>query len=80
MAVYTVMIAGWSSNSNYTLLGGLRSVAQTISYEVSSPGPPDEGKGSSARAPRPLPCTSFAIRYSLSMRRCTVGSTDSVNE
>nr|YP_010527063.1 NADH dehydrogenase subunit 1 [Callambulyx tatarinovii]UXR12400.1 NADH dehydrogenase subunit 1 [Callambulyx tatarinovii] len=35
MGVYTVMIAGWSSNSNYALLGGLRSVAQTISYEVS---------------------------------------------
>nr|YP_010127610.1 NADH dehydrogenase subunit 1 [Platycheirus albimanus]QHN59981.1 NADH dehydrogenase subunit 1 [Helophilus virgatus]QPP19866.1 NADH dehydrogenase subunit 1 [Platycheirus albimanus]UXF58176.1 NADH dehydrogenase subunit 1 [Platycheirus albimanus] len=35
MGVYSVMIAGWSSNSNYALLGGLRSVAQTISYEVS---------------------------------------------
>uniref|UniRef100_A0AAU7YTR4 NADH-ubiquinone oxidoreductase chain 1 n=1 Tax=Cheilosia bombiformis TaxID=3103807 RepID=A0AAU7YTR4_9MUSC len=35
LGVYTVMIAGWSSNSNYALLGGLRSVAQTISYEVS---------------------------------------------
>nr|QZL13455.1 NADH dehydrogenase subunit 1 [Condica illecta] len=35
MGVYTVMIAGWSSNSNYALLGGLRAVAQTISYEVS---------------------------------------------
>nr|YP_009114349.1 NADH dehydrogenase subunit 1 [Ariadne ariadne]AHL17251.1 NADH dehydrogenase subunit 1 [Ariadne ariadne] len=35
MGVYTVMIAGWSSNSNYSLLGGLRAVAQTISYEVS---------------------------------------------
>nr|YP_007316869.1 NADH dehydrogenase subunit 1 [Biston panterinaria]AFQ99232.1 NADH dehydrogenase subunit 1 [Biston panterinaria] len=35
LGVYTVMIAGWSSNSNYSLLGGLRSVAQTISYEVS---------------------------------------------
>nr|YP_010354152.1 NADH dehydrogenase subunit 1 [Valvaribifidum huananense]UOG84811.1 NADH dehydrogenase subunit 1 [Valvaribifidum huananense] len=35
MGVYTVMIAGWSSNSSYALLGGLRSVAQTISYEVS---------------------------------------------
>nr|YP_010600254.1 NADH dehydrogenase subunit 1 [Phryganogryllacris superangulata]WAL05838.1 NADH dehydrogenase subunit 1 [Phryganogryllacris superangulata] len=35
MGVYTVMIAGWSSNSKYALLGGMRSVAQTISYEVS---------------------------------------------
>nr|QHN56416.1 NADH dehydrogenase subunit 1 [Megaselia spiracularis] len=35
LGVYTVMIAGWSSNSNYALLGSLRAVAQTISYEVS---------------------------------------------
>uniref|UniRef100_A0AAU7BA13 NADH-ubiquinone oxidoreductase chain 1 n=1 Tax=Neonetus sp. TaxID=3143695 RepID=A0AAU7BA13_9ORTH len=35
MGVYTVMVAGWSSNSNYAMLGGLRAVAQTISYEVS---------------------------------------------
>nr|YP_009485720.1 NADH dehydrogenase subunit 1 [Rhynocoris incertis]AVZ00856.1 NADH dehydrogenase subunit 1 [Rhynocoris incertis] len=35
MGVYGVMLSGWSSNSNYALLGGLRSVAQTISYEVS---------------------------------------------
>nr|QLY89927.1 NADH dehydrogenase subunit 1 [Clusiodes albimanus] len=35
LGVYGVMIAGWSSNSNYALLGGLRAVAQTISYEVS---------------------------------------------
>nr|WRO45259.1 NADH dehydrogenase subunit 1 [Majangella moultoni] len=35
MGVYTVMLAGWSSNSNYALLGSLRAVAQTISYEVS---------------------------------------------
>nr|YP_010737992.1 NADH dehydrogenase subunit 1 [Stenischia humilis]WEQ92402.1 NADH dehydrogenase subunit 1 [Stenischia humilis] len=35
MGVYMVMFAGWSSNSNYALLGGLRAVAQTISYEVS---------------------------------------------
>nr|QDP18042.1 NADH dehydrogenase subunit 1 [Psedna nana] len=35
LGVYTMMIAGWSSNSNYSLLGSLRSVAQTISYEVS---------------------------------------------
>lgn len=34
LRVYTIIIAGWSSNSNYSLLGGLRSVAQTISYEV----------------------------------------------
>nr|BCD58797.1 NADH dehydrogenase subunit 1 [Neope goschkevitschii] len=35
LGVYTVMISGWSSNTNYSLLGGLRAVAQTISYEVS---------------------------------------------
>nr|ALO76756.1 NADH deshydrogenase subunit 1 [Acmaeodera sp. RUGACM01] len=35
LGVYTIMMAGWSSNSNYAHLGGLRSVAQTISYEVS---------------------------------------------
>lgn len=35
LGVYTVIVAGWSSNSNYALLGGLRAVAQTISYEVS---------------------------------------------
>nr|QDP18091.1 NADH dehydrogenase subunit 1 [Monistria discrepans] len=35
LGVYSMMIAGWSSNSNYSLLGSLRSVAQTISYEVS---------------------------------------------
>nr|YP_009516307.1 NADH dehydrogenase subunit 1 [Choristoneura pinus pinus]AYA73166.1 NADH dehydrogenase subunit 1 [Choristoneura pinus pinus] len=35
LGVYTLMISGWSSNSNYSLLGGLRAVAQTISYEVS---------------------------------------------
>nr|AEP27718.1 NADH dehydrogenase subunit 1 [Otiorhynchus rugosostriatus] len=35
LGVYTIMLAGWSSNSNYAMLGGLRSVAQTISYEVS---------------------------------------------
>lgn len=34
IGVYSVIIAGWSSNSNYALLGGLRAVAQTISYEV----------------------------------------------
>nr|YP_010274851.1 NADH dehydrogenase subunit 1 [Gerosis phisara]UJV31535.1 NADH dehydrogenase subunit 1 [Gerosis phisara] len=35
LGVYTIMIAGWASNSNYSLLGSLRSVAQSISYEVS---------------------------------------------
>nr|QGA74014.1 NADH dehydrogenase subunit 1 [Phratora sp. N57] len=35
LSVYTIMLAGWASNSNYSLLGSLRSVAQTISYEVS---------------------------------------------
>nr|YP_010175649.1 NADH dehydrogenase subunit 1 [Corythoxestis sunosei]QSL98909.1 NADH dehydrogenase subunit 1 [Corythoxestis sunosei] len=35
LGVYIIMIAGWSSNSNYSLLGSLRAVAQTISYEVS---------------------------------------------
>nr|AYM85188.1 NADH dehydrogenase subunit 1 [Pseudocolaspis sp. EMHAU_15070625] len=34
-SVYTIMLSGWSSNSSYSLLGSLRSVAQTISYEVS---------------------------------------------
>nr|QMX85847.1 NADH dehydrogenase subunit 1 [Platencyrtus parkeri] len=35
LSVYPLMVGGWSSNSLYSLLGGLRSVAQTISYEVS---------------------------------------------
>ena len=34
LAVYAVMLGGWSSNSKYSLLGGVRSTAQTISYEV----------------------------------------------
>jgi len=34
VGVYTVIGAGWSSNSGYALLGGMRAVAQTISYEV----------------------------------------------
>jgi NADH-quinone oxidoreductase subunit H len=34
IGVYTVVLAGWSSGSNYPLLGGVRSSAQMISYEV----------------------------------------------
>nr|YP_009501982.1 NADH dehydrogenase subunit 1 [Russelliana solanicola]AWU49063.1 NADH dehydrogenase subunit 1 [Russelliana solanicola] len=35
MGVYGTMISGWSSNSSYSILGCLRVVAQSISYEVS---------------------------------------------
>nr|ADV75790.1 NADH dehydrogenase subunit 1 [Plestiodon stimpsonii]BAX24381.1 NADH dehydrogenase subunit 1 [Plestiodon stimpsonii]BAX24387.1 NADH dehydrogenase subunit 1 [Plestiodon stimpsonii] len=34
MAVYSVLWSGWASNSKYPLIGALRAVAQTISYEV----------------------------------------------
>nr|YP_009672841.1 NADH dehydrogenase subunit 1 [Craterocephalus stramineus]QDE53149.1 NADH dehydrogenase subunit 1 [Craterocephalus stramineus] len=35
LAVYSILGSGWASNSKYALLGALRAVAQTISYEVS---------------------------------------------
>nr|YP_010568096.1 NADH dehydrogenase subunit 1 [Limnonectes blythii]UZC57490.1 NADH dehydrogenase subunit 1 [Limnonectes blythii] len=34
LTVYTILGSGWSSNSKYALIGALRAVAQTISYEV----------------------------------------------
>nr|ACO05522.1 NADH dehydrogenase subunit 1 [Lyciasalamandra helverseni] len=34
LAVYSILGSGWSSNSKYALIGALRAVAQTISYEV----------------------------------------------
>ena len=34
LSVYSLLGSGWASNSNYSFLGGVRAVAQTISYEI----------------------------------------------
>nr|QDH82235.1 NADH dehydrogenase subunit 1 [Parapolybia varia] len=32
--IYVILLSSWSSNSNYSMLGGMRSIAQALSYEV----------------------------------------------
>lgn len=34
LGVFFLLFCGWGSNSKYSLLGGYRSIAQTVSYEV----------------------------------------------
>nr|AIL54885.1 NADH dehydrogenase subunit 1 [Spirobrachia sp. YL-2014] len=35
ISIYPLMLSGWASNSKYALIGAIRSIAQTVSYEVS---------------------------------------------
>jgi NADH-quinone oxidoreductase subunit H len=64
VGIYGIVLGGWSSGSTYSLLGGLRSSAQMISYEVSM------GSRSSPRS-----CTPGRCRHRRSSRRRTRSGT-----